>query len=280
MSIQNNPQPVSPAPVGDSRTAPFFEQRGPIGVLLIHGYSGSPDELRGMGAHLADAGYTIHGPQLAGHSGAPDDMFGVCWEDWLASAATGLRLLREHCRTVFVCGFSLGGLLALHLAAHEPIGGLILLAPALRLRGGSLLRTTGLLRHILPWYYPLAHADFASPAVRAAVFERAPEADLDDPAVVKQIRRTAKVPIGSLYELARLQRRVRSELARVDVPTLIMQGRNDQTVNPHSAIEVAAGIRARDQRLVWFERSGHQLPREIEREAVWATACEWLNAHT
>jgi carboxylesterase len=258
--------------------AAFFDLRGPTGVLLIHGYSGSPEELRGMAASLAEAGYTTHGPLLAGHGGAPADLFMVRWEDWLASAAAGLQLLREHCQRVFVCGFSAGALLALHLAAHEPMAGLIALAPALRLRGGSLLPITGLLRHVLPWYYPLARANFANPAVRAAVREREPDANLDDPAVVEQIRREAKVPVGSLYELARLQRKVRGELARVQVPTLIMQGRNDQTVNPHSALEVAAGIRSRDQRLVWFEHSGHQLPREAERAAVWATARAWIEA--
>jgi carboxylesterase len=160
------------------------------------------------------------------------------------------------------------------------MAGLIALAPALRLRGGSLLPTTGLLRHVLPWYYPLANANFTNPAVRAAVLERAPAANLNDPAVIEQIRREAKVPIGSLYELARLQNQVRSDLARVRVPTLIMQGRGDLTVDPRSAIEVAAGIRSRDRRLVWFERSGHQLPREAEREAVWATAQDWFDAHT
>lgn len=276
MSTQNSTQLHTPATADDPCAGLFFEQRGPVGVLLIHGYSGSPDELRGMGASLADAGYTVHGPLLAGHGGAPADMFGVRWEDWLASASAGLRLLREHCHEVFICGFSVGGLLALHLAAREPIAGLIGLAPALRLRGGSLLPTTRLLRHVLPWYYPLAYANFANPAVRAAVLERAPAANLNDPKVIEQIRREAKVPVGSLYELARLQSQVRSDLPRVRIPALIMQGRNDQTVNPRSAIEVAAGMRSRDRRLVWFERSGHQLPREAERADVWATAQAWL----
>jgi carboxylesterase len=269
---------ASSSRAGSSAT-PFFEQRGPTGVLLIHGYSGSPDEMRGLGASLADAGYTAHGPLLAGHGGAPADMFKVRWEDWLASARAGLQLLRKHCRAVFICGFSAGALLALHLAAHEPVAGMIALAPALRLRGGSLLPSTGLLRHVLPWYYPLARANFANPAVRAAVLERAPEANLDDPAVVEQIRREAKVSVGSLYELARLQRQVRGELARVRVPTLIMQGRNDQTVSPRSAIEVAAGIRSRDRQLVWFERSAHPLPRAPDPESVWATARAWIDEH-
>lgn len=261
----------------DPRAAPFFEQRGPAGVLLLHGYSGTPAELRDMGTTLAGAGYTVHAPLLAGHGGRPDDLYGVRWEDWLASAKAGLQRLRTRCQTVFACGFSAGGLLALHLAAHTPVHGLVVMAPALRLYGAALLRLTGLLRHVMPWYYPLAKADFSDPAVRASVLDRAPEANLDDPAVVDQIRRAARVPVGSLYELARLQDQARRDLRHVQAPTLIMQGRNDQTVDPRSAKDVAAGISSQDRRLVWFEGSGHQLPLESERESVWATARAWLD---
>lgn len=257
---------------------PFFERRGPTGVLMLHGYSGSPGELRPMGQALADAGYTVHGPLLAGHGGAPSQLFGVTWEDWLASAENGLQQIHAQCALVFVCGFSAGGLLALRLAAREPVAGVIALAPALRLRGGGLLRLAGLIQHVMPWYYPLAKANFADPAVRAVVLERAPDTNLDDPAVVEAIRREAKVPIGSLYQLARLQRAVASDLRHVSVPTLIMQGRRDQTVDPRSAELVLAGIAARDKRLQWFEQSGHQLPREAERAAVWASARAWLDA--
>lgn len=257
----------------------FFERRGPVGVLMLHGYSGTPAELLPMAQALASAGYTTHGPLLAGHGGPPSDLLGATSDDWLASAAEGLERLRAHCRTLFVCGFSAGGLLALRLAAREPLAGIILLAPALRLRGGALLPLAGLLQHVVPWYYPLARANFADPAVRAAVLERAPDANLDDPAVVEALRREARVPIGSLYQLARLQRAARRDMARVAAPTLIMQGRLDTTVDPRSADLVASGVATRDTRLVWFERSGHQLPREAERAAVWNSARVWLDEH-
>ena len=261
---------------GEQKVAPFFERRGPAGVLMLHGYSGSPAELWPMAQSLAGAGYTVCGPLLAGHGGRPAELYGVSWRDWLASAEAGLAQLREHCQAIAVCGFSAGALLALHLAARESPDGLILLAPALRLRGGGLLRLTGLLQHVMPWYYPLARADFSNPGVRAAVLERAPEANLDDPEVVAEIRRSAKVPVGSLFQLAELQRVAKRDLAQITSPTLIMQGRNDQTVDPRSAEVVAGSIRSAERRLVWIERSGHQLPVEAEREAVWAAVRAWL----
>jgi carboxylesterase len=271
----------TPAAAGYS-AEPFLLEQGRAGVLLLHGYSGSPGELWPIGQALRVGGYTIHAPLLAGHGGTMADLHGVRWEQWLASATEGLRVLQKHCDEVFVCGFSLGGLLALRLAAMDDgarLAGLIALAPALILRGGRLLHVAGVIKHIKPWYYPLARADFSNPEVRAAVRQHAPQADLDDPAVVEQVRRAAKVPVGSLYELARLQRRVRRDLPRVTLPALIMQGRADRTVDPRGAAEVVKGVASRDRRLVWFEHSGHQLPNEAEREQVWATAIEWLGQH-
>jgi len=263
---------------------PFFHAHGPSGVLLLHGYSGSPNELRPMAQALRAAGYTVHAPLMAGHGGSMADLHGIAWEKWYASAEDGLRQLGASCERVFACGFSAGGLLALRLAAtarHAPetarLAGLILMAPALILRGGRLLHATGLLKHVKPWFYPLARADFANPEVRAAVREHAPHADLADPAVVAQIRQAARLPVSSLHELARLQSEARRCLRRVTIPTLILQGRHDRTVEPRGATEIAAGIRSRDRRLVWFEHSGHQLPNEAEREAVWAAAIEWLD---
>ena len=77
---------------------PFFEQRGQAGVLMLHGYSGSPAELRPMGQALAAANYTVCGPLLAGHGGAPDGLLGVTWQDWLGSAEAGLRQLAASCQ--------------------------------------------------------------------------------------------------------------------------------------------------------------------------------------
>jgi carboxylesterase len=270
----------SPAAAASYSAAPFLCESGPTGILLLHGYSGSPHEMRPMGQALQAAGYTVHAPLIAGHGGAPADLHGVRWQDWYASALEGLQLLQARRTTVFVCGFSAGGLLALHLAAHTDgagLAGIITLAPALSLRGGQLLSLTGVLKHVVPWYYPLARADFANPGVRASILERAPEANLDDPAVVAEIKRSARVPVASLHELARLQATVRRDLHRVSIPVLVMQGRLDRTVEPGSAAEVFKRIRSPDRRLVWFEHSGHQLPNEGEREEVWRTAIEWLH---
>ncbi|HEU4322571.1 MAG TPA: alpha/beta fold hydrolase [Roseiflexaceae bacterium] len=268
--------PISAAPPAPAE--PFFERRGPAGVLLLHGYSGAPAELRPMGMALAEAGYTVHGPLLPGHGGVPADLFGVRWEDWADAGAAGLALLRRECERVVVVGFSMGGLLALLLAAREPVDAVMALAPALRLFGEPQLRLTGVLRLVMPWFRPLERADFSDPRVRAQVLQRVPGLDLDNPEVVARVRQEARIPVGSLYEIVRLQAQARRELPRVTAPLLLMQGRRDTVVQPRSVEEVARLARSTDLRISWFERSGHLLPLEEEREAVWATAARWLGA--
>ncbi|MBC8163343.1 MAG: alpha/beta fold hydrolase [Roseiflexaceae bacterium] len=260
------------------RAAGFSIDRGDTGVLLIHGYSGSPTELRELGDYLAARGYSVAAPLLSGHGAGPDALFEVGWQRWLADALIELAWLRRRCRRVVVLGFSMGALLASVLVARVPVAGVILAAPALRLRGQPLIDYADVAARIQPWYYPLRHANFGDPAVRAAVLGFAPEIDLDDPAVVAQVRQAARVPIGSIYEMVRLQRRARRDLPHIHAPALVMQGRADLTVNPASAKQVHRLLGSQDKQLIWFEHSGHQLPREAEKEQVWQATATWIAA--
>ncbi len=254
----------------------FVIERGPVGVLLIHGYSGSPGELREMGEFLATRGYTVSAPLLAGHGAGPEAMFEVGWQRWLLDALVALAHLRRTCSKIVVMGFSMGALLAVIIAARVPVDGVVLLAPALRLRGQVVVAYADVAARVQPWYYPLRHANFASPAVRAAVLGFAPGLDLDDPAVVAAVRRAARVPVGSVYELVRLQRRAHRDLRHITTPTLVMQGRQDRTVNPASAELAYRLLGSQNKQLIWFEQSDHQLTREAEKEDVWCTAAAWI----
>ena len=110
---------------------PFFFEGGATGCLLIHGFSGSPPEMRPMGEYLAEKGLTVLGVRLAGHGVTPEDMASTRWRDWVGSAKEGLQELQVRCELVFVAGLSMGGLITLHLSAHHPLAGIIVMsAPA------------------------------------------------------------------------------------------------------------------------------------------------------
>ncbi len=100
--------------------SPFFLEGGSIGVLLIHGFTGSPPEMRLVGDYLHQRGFTVSGPLLPGHGTTVEDMNRCQWTDWTNHVEKALADLQARCETVFVGGLSMGSLLTLYLAAHHP----------------------------------------------------------------------------------------------------------------------------------------------------------------
>jgi carboxylesterase len=118
------------------------------GVVLSHGFTGSPASLRPWGQFLADAGYTVRVPRLPGHGTTWQEMNRTTWQDWYAAVDSAFRELHEQCDQVFVGGLSMGGALATRLAQeHGPrVKGLLLVNPAykvddIRLRALPVLQT-------------------------------------------------------------------------------------------------------------------------------------------
>ncbi|CAM5539358.1 Alpha/beta fold hydrolase OS=Streptomyces alboniger OX=132473 GN=CP975_09335 PE=4 SV=1 [Streptomyces alboniger] len=116
---------------------PFRHEGGETGVLLCHGFTGSPQSLRPWAAFLAERGLTVSLPLLPGHGTRWEDMQLTGWQDWYAEVDRELRALRERCSQVFVAGLSMGGTLALRLAAKhgETVSGVVVVNPANRMHG-------------------------------------------------------------------------------------------------------------------------------------------------
>jgi carboxylesterase len=117
--MSGTPRHKQPVPVanGQGDPAPFFLPGGPTGVLLIHGWSGSPAEMRGLGGYLAAQGLTVMAVRLPGHGTEPRELFATRWQDWVAACGQSLVALRRRCDTVFVGGLSMGALLSIYLGA-------------------------------------------------------------------------------------------------------------------------------------------------------------------
>ncbi len=91
----------------------FFLSGNRTGILLIHGLTGTPNEMRGIARVLHQAGYSVYGVQLAGHCGDVEDLVNSQWEDWFNSVVAAAEKLKEHTDEIFVAGLSMGSLLAL-----------------------------------------------------------------------------------------------------------------------------------------------------------------------
>ncbi len=234
---------------------------GPIGVLLIHGYTGSVAETGPMGKFLSGRGLTVRCPLLSGHGTTPDDLTRIRWQVWVEEVESEMEDLRQRCETVFVGGLSLGSLLALWLGAKHPeIAGLIPMAPALEFQNRMAALTPGL-RHLFK-YNPWGATG---------------DNDLGDPAGIERLWCYDELPLWGAAETYFLHRNVRRMLPQIRQPILIFQGRRDAQLTARAAQIVYDEVASSDKTLVWLENSGHNLLVDGERESVWAQSYEWIN---
>ncbi|HEX9090939.1 MAG TPA: alpha/beta fold hydrolase, partial [Anaerolineales bacterium] len=129
---------------------PFIFPGNKIGCLLIHGFTGAPKEMRWMGEYLSGRGYSVLGVRLAGHATDPKDMQRMKWQDWLESVEDGYCLLKGMADKVFVMGLSMGGILSLLFAAHQPVAGVVVMSVPYDLPNDPRLRFAKLLAGIVP----------------------------------------------------------------------------------------------------------------------------------
>lgn len=225
---------------------PFLWEGGPVGVLLVHGFTATTAEVRPLGQALHARGYTVAGPLLPGHGTRPEDLNRVSWQDWAAAVEAMYRHLQERCEVIVAGGESTGGLLALHLATHHPeIAALLLYAPALKL---TLRR-----RDVLGVYLLSPFVQY----VRKKRFNAG--ASLWQGYPVN--------PLKGTIQLLRLQRVVRRLLPRIRQPVLIVQGEKDPTVHPSVPDTIAAEIGSAVKEIVWMPESAHTVivDKELDR---------------
>ena len=229
--------------------------------LLIHGFSGSPPEMRPLGEYLAARGIRVEGVRLAGHGTEPEALSDLTWLDWLRSAREGLDRARHGRRreNVMIVGFSMGGLLGLHLCAEHSnwIGGLVTISSPVFFQDRR-IHLIPIVRHIFPWHNvrrPGKHTD--------------PEAHTR----YHSYRRYPLIAVDYLLDLMRVTRKI---LPDVTTPTLIMHGMQDSVINPKSALYLHKHLGSEQKELVWWHNSGHGVPFDSEREMVWDRVLEFI----
>ncbi|MGH3341688.1 MAG: alpha/beta hydrolase [Carbonactinosporaceae bacterium] len=205
---------------------PCYRDGGPVGALLCHGFTGSPQALRQWADYLGDHDITVALPLLPGHGTHWQDMALTRAEDWYAELDRAFDLLRTRCDAVFVMGLSMGGTLALRLAQRHgsAVTGLVLVNPSL-LDGRPLLRLLPVLQHIVPSAPGIA-SDIKKPGAREVAYDR--------------------VPLGSLRSLTRLWEQTRRDLPRVTQPVLVFRSTEDHVVGPESVRLLLARIASPD----------------------------------
>lgn len=233
---------------------------GPLGALLIHGFTGSVAETRPMGEYLAARGLTVRCPLLPGHGTTPEALTRIRWQDWAGEVEAALGDLQPRCSHLFVGGLSLGSLLTLELGARHPtLSGLIAMAPAVKVQN-RLMPLALLLRHVMK-YSPL---------------DALGDEDLGTPEAIERIWCYDEIPLWGAAEVYLLQRRVWRALPGIHQPLLIFQGRRDADLDPRAARLLHDRAGSADKTVVWLENSGHNVLADGERETVWAASYAWM----
>jgi len=241
---------------------PFAFDGGPVGCLLIHGFTGAPAEMRMLGAYLHAQGMTVHGPLLPGHGTTPEEMAQCRWQDWAEHCLVAYRRLRAQCEAVFVGGLSMGALLSAYVASEvDGLAGLMLYSPALKASN---------------WMLPLAAvAKYVMP------MNRPPEGtDLTDPEAPGRLWHYPTRPTAAAAELYRLQRLVKRRLSAITVPSLVVYSTRDRSIHAQSGPRTFEGLGARAKELLVLHNSGHCLTVDSEREQVFARSYGFIVKHT
>lgn len=225
---------------------------GPDAALLLHGFTGSPFEMRYLAGRLAEAGMRCLGPVMAGHGDGARALARTPRSEWIGKAREDLFRL-DGARRTLVVGCSMGALVALALAREQPgrVDGLALLAPAMRLK--PLGRLAGLLGRT------------AAVRIFPAIRKRA-GSDVSDPEMRRLNPCMDAVPLAGVAELERLAADVDRLLPDIAAPALVIAGGTDHTVALAGAQRIARRIGSGPARLVVLPRSWHLVGIDVERD--------------
>ncbi|MCX5260309.1 carboxylesterase [Streptomyces canus] len=239
---------------------PFRHEGGEAGVLLCHGFTGSPQSLRPWAQHLAEHGLTVSLPLLPGHGTRWQDMALTGWQDWYAEVDRELRALSERCSSVFVAGLSMGGTLALRLAAKhgDAVSGVVVVNPANRMHG------------LAPYALPVArHFVRTAPGIASDIAkEGSVELGYD------------KVPLHAAHSLRTFFRQVDGELPQVTQPLLVLRSAQDHVVPAADSARVLSRVSSTDVTEIVLEQSYHVATLDHDAERIFDESLAFIGRHT
>ncbi|MBM7342607.1 alpha/beta hydrolase [Pantoea coffeiphila] len=259
---------------------------GRIGVLLIHGLTGTPVEMRGVAREFHRAGYTVYALQLAGHCGSVEDLIATRWQDWYQSVIDGADMLRKQVDTLFVCGLSMGAVLALKYTASHPneVAGVLAYSVTFRYDGWSI---PPLSRFAAPWLLPLAGMLNVG---RHKMFNEEPPYGIQNEVLRKKIAdkmqggNSAEAglpgnPWPSLNEFLLLSRNVRRKLRHIHTPCLLLHASNDDISHRRNA-ELVRDTVSGPVEMVLLPNSYHMITIDNDRQELFQRSIAFIRRYS
>lgn len=237
---------------------PLYIEGNKTGVLLLHGFTGSPYEMKELGRYLGKKGYSISIPLLTGHGTIAKDLKNCKWYDWFEDSKQALFKLRKNCSKIIVVGLSTGASLALHLAAHYQVEGIVALSPALILKN-KISRLLPFIPPIITYRYKKGGPDISDNEARAK-------------AVTYN-----KTPIKAAKQILKLYDHLKMDLPEIYVPTLIIQSEQDHVVDFKGAQWIYEHISSKEKQFLKLQKSYHVVTLDVEKEIVFREVEQFIS---
>ncbi len=239
----------------DSLAQPFFHKGNEIGCALLHGFTGTPANMRVVADALAQQDYTVYVPRLCGHASSLKEMDACSAEDWERDAFEAYDKLKQAgCERIFFMGLSMGALLTVFVASSRPCDGVVLMSMPLRMH--NYLHRASKVSRVMP--YVVAE-------------ERSPKYQNDS-----LLQGYNGAPLRRLRDLERMALSARGRLGYITCPVLILQPYNDHRVDLSSVEITRHGVNSKDVEVIYLENSPHACTVGPERMQIAAYCREFV----
>ena len=251
-------------------------QNSDKGILLVHGLTGTPTEMKLLGRFLKQAGFKIEIPLLPGHGLTSTELLNTHYDQWLDAVETHYKDLRKHCKEVYIVGMCMGGMLGLLLASdktRQQPDGVIIMGPHLDYFSNK----TSLLRYIFPILFNIPIPRLISDRL---FWTEAPPYGLKDERLINKITQeinkcedtahgTFRTYLTSFREMHRLIQTVKKKLPLVKCPVLLLQAIDDSFLSPKNALQLYQQVGSSRKQLLFINGTDHMLPIDLRKKEVW-----------
>ena len=231
-----------------------------IGVVLVHGYTGSPSSMRPWAEYLNQQGYTVRVPLLPGHGTKPEDLSEIKWQQWPEKIESELDELRKNCTKIFICGFSMGGGTTLHLATKhsDKITGIILVNPMIHLPfiGTKLAYLLSRIKK----YRSSAGDDIKRPGVTQGGYE--------------------VMSTEGIYQILQMLKYTRANLHRVSVPMQLFHSVDDHTLPVSNTEIVMKRVGSLSKERIELTNSFHVATLDYDAEVIFENSRMFIERNT